>query len=113
MAKILCAVDDIPDGGTLNFPSGDPAAPGLFAFRRGGEVRVYVNSCPHLGLPLDWAPGRFLSADNTHFVCSTHWAQFDLLSGDCFAGPCVGERLDSVAFNLADGMISIAEGTDV
>ena len=111
--RALCSLADIPDGGTLNFPSDDPAVPGLFAYRRGEDVRVFVNSCPHLGVPLDWAPGMFLSADHSHFVCSTHWAKFELLSGECFDGPCAGERLDSVACAVADGMISISNGSDV
>lgn len=106
--RTLCRVADIPDGGTLNFPSDDPAIPGLFAFRVGGEVRVYVNSCPHLGVGLDWAPGMFLSADNSHFVCSTHWAKFDPLTGNCFAGPCAGDRLEQAAAVVENGMISIS-----
>lgn len=59
-----------------------------FAIRHSGEIRVYRNSCPHVGSPLDWAPGRFFSEDGSELVCHTHDARFDPLSGDCLAGPC-------------------------
>jgi nitrite reductase/ring-hydroxylating ferredoxin subunit len=108
----LCALADIPDGGTLNFPSDDPAAPGLFAYRRDEEVRVYVNSCPHLGLPLDIAPGMFLSADASHFICATHWAQFDPATGACVAGPCLGEHLEQMRTAIEGGTLSISRRTD-
>jgi nitrite reductase/ring-hydroxylating ferredoxin subunit len=76
-------------------------------------VVIYVNACPHLGLPLDWAPGEFLSACRSHFVCAVHWAQFETATGRCFAGPCEGEQLEQVAFDLHEGMISVSYGTDV
>jgi nitrite reductase/ring-hydroxylating ferredoxin subunit len=108
----LCRLADIPDGGTRNFPADDPAKPGLFAYRRGEQVRVYVNVCPHLGLPLDIVPGIFLSADASHFICATHWAQFDPDTGACYAGPCSGERLEQVRTTVKGGTISISCGTD-
>ena len=41
----------------------------------------YVNSCPHLGSPLDWVPNRFLSADGRHVLCATHGALFRIEDG--------------------------------
>jgi len=109
----LCRLEDIPDGGTLAFPSEHPDSDGLFAFRRGAQVLIYVNACPHLGVSLDWSPGAFLSSDTTHFVCAMHWAKFDIETGQCFDGPCVGEHLKSMPFVLQDGVISVTFGTRV
>jgi nitrite reductase/ring-hydroxylating ferredoxin subunit len=76
LMRLLCRLDDIPDGGTRGFPPAPGGFTGLFAIRRGGDVLVYVNSCPHLGVSLDWAPDRFLSADGSRIVCATHGAEF-------------------------------------
>ncbi len=78
---------------------------GLFAVRVGGAVAVYVNACPHLGVALDWTPGRFLSADGLHIVCAMHGAAFRREDGLCVRGPCRGERLTAVPFSVRDGMV--------
>ncbi|QNT68431.1 Rieske (2Fe-2S) protein [Defluviicoccus vanus] len=38
----------------------------LMAVRLDERVFVYVNSCPHLGWPLDFEPGQFLSHDRRY-----------------------------------------------
>jgi nitrite reductase/ring-hydroxylating ferredoxin subunit len=59
-------------------------------------VHVYVNCCPHVGLPLDPAPDRFLDAKKAAIVCSAHGARFRIEDGECISGPCYGEALESV-----------------
>jgi len=59
-----------------------------FAITWQGEVRAYLNHCPHAGTTLDWVPGRFFSDDGNELVCHTHDARFDPASGNCLAGPC-------------------------
>lgn len=103
----LCAVADIPAGGSIGFPPAPGAFTGLFAVRRGGCVRVYVNACPHLGVPLDWVPGRFLSADQNLIVCATHGAEFRIDDGMCLHGPCLGERLEAVMIEIEDGAVFV------
>ena len=72
------------------------ASPGLMAVRQGERCIVYVNSCPHIGTPLDWTPDRFLSADGRRIVCATHGAEFQIADGLCIRGPCHGDRLEPV-----------------
>jgi nitrite reductase/ring-hydroxylating ferredoxin subunit len=103
----LCRLDDIPDGGSRGFPPAPGGFTGLFAVRRGGRVFVYVNCCPHVGTPLDWAPDRFLSADGARIVCATHGAEFGIEDGLCVAGPCVGERLEIVLAEIKDGLVLV------
>jgi nitrite reductase/ring-hydroxylating ferredoxin subunit len=105
----LCAMAEIPDGGSKGFASAG-AEPGLFAVRRGGEVRVYVNACPHLGLGLEWLPDRFLSADGDAIVCATHGALFRIEDGLCHFGPCYGERLEAVDIVISDGIVFTLAG---
>ena len=53
-ARELCRVKDIVDGQTRGFPAAPGGFNGLVAYRAGETVAVWVNSCPHIGTPLDW-----------------------------------------------------------
>ncbi len=106
--RLLCRVEDIADGGSKGFPAAPGGFVGLFAVRRGADVFVYVNSCPHIGVPLDIAPDRFLSADSTHIVCAAHGACFTIEDGVCFSGPCRGDALESVPVRVQDGVVYVA-----
>lgn len=94
--RVLCRLEDLPDGESRGFAPAPGGFTGLFAIRRGVRVAVYVNSCPHLGLPLDPAPHRFLDAKRTAIVCSAHGARFRIEDGECVSGPCYGEHLEAV-----------------
>jgi nitrite reductase/ring-hydroxylating ferredoxin subunit len=107
--RALCRVEDIPDGGTKGFGPAPGGFTGLLAVRQGDAVFVYVNSCPHIGTPLDWTPGRFLSADGRRIVCATHGAEFQIADGLCIRGPCHGDRLEPVMFQIKDGTIYVPE----
>jgi nitrite reductase/ring-hydroxylating ferredoxin subunit len=48
-----------------------------------GEVRAWINRCPHVGTPLDRWPNEFY----------THGALYEPVSGSCTAGPCAGDAL--------------------
>lgn len=107
--RVLCPLGDIPDGGSKGFPPPPGGFTGLFAVRRGDAVHVYVNSCPHIGVPLDWAPDRFLSADGRRIVCSMHGAEFAIEDGRCLRGPCLGDRLEAVMIDCEDGLLRVPE----
>lgn len=107
--RTLCRLDDIPDGGAKGFGPPDGGFTGLFAVRRGERVYVYVNSCPHIGVPLDWAPDRFLTNDGSRIICATHGAEFGIADGVCLRGPCLGDRLEQVMIQVKDGMILVPE----
>ncbi len=107
--RVLCRLDDIPDGGARGFGPAPGGFTGLFAVRRGVQVVVYVNACPHLGVPLDWMPDRFLSADGSRIVCATHGAEFRIADGLCLRGPCLGERLERVMIAIEDGAVLVPE----
>ena len=105
----LCRLEDIPDGESRGFGPSPGGFTGLFAIRRGGQVVVYVNSCPHIGVPLDWMPHRFLSTDGKRIICSTHGAEFRIEDGLCLRGPCLGEKLEAVMIEIKDGEVLVAE----
>ena len=103
---MLCRLDEISDGGSAGFKIETGAGPlALMAIRRASAVFVYVNVCPHWGLPLDLTPGRFLDASRTHIQCATHGALFRIHDGRCIKGPCLGASLAPVRCRLEDGRV--------
>ncbi len=107
MSRVLCRLDDIPDGGARGFPAAPGAFTGLFAVRRGGQVFAYVNACPHVGLPLDPVPDRFLDRKGELIVCAAHGARFRVEDGECTSGPCVGDALERVAVEVVEGEVRV------
>jgi nitrite reductase/ring-hydroxylating ferredoxin subunit len=107
---LLCEIDAVPDGGCkdLEYGQGDDAF-GLLIYRRGSEVRAYVNRCPHFFLPLNARPDTFLLLSNARIMCAYHSAVFWLLDGHCTAGPAHGMQLEKVPVSLCDGQIYLAD----
>lgn len=92
----LCAFDDLPDPGAKGFifRAGDALFLG-FVVRRGEILAGYVDRCPHAGLPLALAPGRYLTGEGDLILCATHGALFRPRDGACVAGPCAGRSLEA------------------
>jgi nitrite reductase/ring-hydroxylating ferredoxin subunit len=104
--RMLCPLASLPDGdsrGMLREGSDDR----LCVIRRGCEVFVWLNDCPHEHRPMEYRQDRFLSGDRQHIVCYAHSAHFDLVTGECFAGPCVGKRLTKVPARVENGNVWI------
>ena len=107
--RVLCRLTDIPDGGARGFAAPPGSFMGLFAVRRGVRVWVYVNSCPHIGLPLEAQPDRFLDRKRELIVCAAHGARFKVEDGACISGPCIGEALEAVPAQVVDGEVRVPE----
>ena len=108
--RLLTTLDSIPDGGLAEAEvvlDGD--AESVILHRRGGEVRAWLNICPHAGRRLDWAPGQFLVSKDGLLVCAAHGASFELDQGACVAGPCRGDALRSVPVRVEGGRIVLDE----
>ncbi len=65
----------------------------IFIVHKDGEFFAYYNQCPHTGANLEWQEDQFLDLDKTLIQCATHDALFTIDSGECIAGPCVGDTL--------------------
>ena len=74
---------------------------------RGTRVLVYVNSCPHIGLPLEPVPDRFLDRKREMIVCAAHGARFRIEDGKCVSGPCIGEVLEVVPVAIIAGEVRV------
>lgn len=80
----------------------------MFVVNRGGQIRGYLNLCPHYSSPLNIKEDEFLSSDGTALMCRRHFALFRLEDGMCFSGACEGKMLDPVPVTVRDGEIEIA-----
>mgnify|MGYP006379291219 FL=1 len=106
----MIAFDSMEDGGFVEVEAvlnGD--AESLVLYRDGQRVRAWLNVCPHAGRRLDWAPGKFLKSKEGHLVCAAHGASFELVNGDCTAGPCRGDSLRSIAVEIRDGQVVLVD----
>jgi len=97
----LCHSDEIEDPGCRGFHIKSGARTiDIFVVHKNGQFHAYTNSCPHTGASLDWQENQFLDMDNAFIQCSTHDARFDIETGRCIAGPCVGDYLTIIDISI-------------
>lgn len=101
--EVLIPADELPEGELVARVIGS-GTPGLdvLALRRGEQLRVWHNVCPHAGRRLDYAPGRFLMHEG-RLVCAAHGAQFELGEGRCVEGPGRGGGLAPLLVTPVNG----------
>lgn len=100
----LCKADDLVEGDAKGISLDSDS---LIALKRDGEIFVYRNSCPHLGVELNWLDDQFLDADGALIQCATHGALFSIETGACIWGPCKGKYLEAIPFSIVDGCLEI------
>ena len=100
---------DVPDGGARGYVL-QMRAGRFFGFvvRSGDRVFGYVDRCPHAGVPLARVLDDYLTPGGTLIACSWHGALFDIPSGRCVGGPCVGAALTHWPLAVRDGMLVTA-----
>ncbi len=108
LERVICRLSDL-GAGARGFTVGAGDWPlRIFLVRAGNEVHGYLNRCPHAGHPLDLLPGRFLTADGSLILCSSHGALFEKSTGYCLAGPCAGRSLTPVPLQVRCGFVLLA-----
>jgi len=105
---LLCPLDAVEDGAAKGFEAGEGLNHAFFIVRRGTHIYAYRNSCPHLGVPLEWTTDRFLSFDGRFIQCSMHGALFRVGDGLCLMGPCEKQSLKPVPVEVYNGEIHLA-----
>lgn len=105
MTKLRIAdADQVAEGQTVKFGfkrAGRPAEG--FVARFAGQLVAYENVCRHIPISLDYGDDRFFARDGKHFICRSHGALYEPLTGLCVGGPCVGEKLKSLQIMVEDG----------
>jgi nitrite reductase/ring-hydroxylating ferredoxin subunit len=112
MAMELCRLDDLQDGEARGFavPEIDRK---VIVVRRGDAVFAYLDACPHYadGTPMAWKRNAYLNGEGTHLACHAHGALFEIETGECVLGPCLGQALTKVTItiNAAGGVQAAAK----
>ncbi|HEX8553983.1 MAG TPA: Rieske (2Fe-2S) protein [Sphingomonas sp.] len=106
----LGLLDQIADGGARNYVLQLRAGRFHgFIVRRGNNIFGHVDRCPHLRVPLAQRLDEYLTPDATLIMCSWHGALFEIDTGLCVGGPCVGQRLTPWPVVVVGGRIVTAE----
>lgn len=101
-------LDQLDDPGCREFQVGDGEWPLRgFVVRQGDAVYAYENYCMHVGQPLNWMPDAFLTKDRSSIICASHGAIYEIDTGLCVAGPCLGKSLRRVAVSIRDGTVYV------
>lgn len=93
----LCRCDEVPEGESRGVHPGGQGQDTIILVRKRGRLHAWRDACPHLdGTPMAWRKNAYLNGDGTRIVCAAHGAQFDIESGLCTLGPCLGQGLQAV-----------------
>jgi nitrite reductase/ring-hydroxylating ferredoxin subunit len=108
--RLLASIEELQRKQTLKFTYREEgiSREGFLAWTQ-GKVVAYENVCRHIPITLDYGDARFFNPDRTHFVCQTHGATYEPLTGLCIAGPCVGASLKPVKVELISNEIWLEE----
>lgn len=114
LERVICALHELGDPDSRGFRLGAGPWPLRgFVVRQGAAIRAYVNHCPHAGHPLNLREHEFLAgpleAGPRLIVCRSHGALFEIDSGVCVAGPCVGAALRALAVRIEGGYVLLDE----
>lgn len=105
----IAPLSAVPTDGTLRCEAmRDDRGTEFILHRQGDAVVAWKNSCPHRpNVPLDPGNGALVSGDQ--LVCHKHGARFEQDDGVCTAGPCAGDALDSIAVEVRDSTVYLAD----
>ena len=95
----LCGLNDLGDRCAIELTIEQRQ---LFAVRQNNTIYAYWNICPHRRSPLNWVPNKFLDIENQLIQCALHGALFEIDSGLCVSGPCIGDKLQPIQLRHED-----------
>ncbi len=113
IAYAICAATEIPNRkgrafSLLRVNEDKTESPWhIFVVRWDKDIFGYVNRCPHDGVNLDWETNQFLEPYTRRIVCGKHGSLFELATGKCVDGPCLGKSLEPVSVSIIDGDICV------
>ncbi len=108
--RVLCHLDDLEDDSTRGFDPDGQGRDTLFVVRKRGRVFAYRDECPHYRgtTTLPWRKDGYLDSSAEFIVCAAHGAKFEIETGLCVHGPCLGESLPTVSLSISqDGKVIV------
>ncbi|WP_127108499.1 Rieske 2Fe-2S domain-containing protein [Pararhodobacter zhoushanensis] len=97
----LTTLADLPDGDSRGFEVEGWRAK-VIIVRKGARVFGWRDLCPHYagGTSMAWRRDAYLNGARTHLACHAHGAWFDIETGVCVQGACLGKRLTRVPLRI-------------
>jgi nitrite reductase/ring-hydroxylating ferredoxin subunit len=97
----LCRTDEVADGEARGFDPWHSGRDSVFVVNHHGRLRAWRDACPHYGdVPMAWRKNAYLNLERTRIVCAAHGAQFDIETGLCTLGPCLGQWLQGLELTI-------------
>jgi nitrite reductase/ring-hydroxylating ferredoxin subunit len=112
-AHRLCRLNDIAEGQAKGFLPSPSALSKVIVLKREGQLHGWLDSCPHYegGTPMAWKADAYMSGDGNFLSCHSHGALFDMETGECVLGPCLGQGLTRIELKVTDaGDVYAVEG---
>lgn len=99
----LCHLDDLEDNEAKGFDPQEQGTDTMFIVRKNTHVFAYYDQCPHYdgSTTLPWRKDAYLNSEAELIVCAAHGAEFEIDTGLCIHGPCLGESLVGVPLGIA------------
>lgn len=98
----LCHMNSLHDGSSRGFDPHHQGQDTVFVVRQGQHLFAYKDACPHHATPMAWRKDAYLNAAGDRIVCAAHGAQFEIPTGRCTLGPCLGDALTPVPLIVHD-----------
>lgn len=107
VTRPLCRMEDLPEGRSRGFDPLDEGRDTMFIVRRGDALHAWRNHCPHYDdrARMAWKKDEFLDPSGRKIMCFAHSAVFEIDTGECVLGPCLGQRLTPVQVEVRDGAV--------
>lgn len=108
--RLIATIQDLEQERTAKFTfSREGISRDGFVALFDGQIVAYENLCRHIPLTIDYGDNRFFTTDGRQFVCQTHGAIYEPLSGLCVRGPCEGASLRKLEIEVSEGKIFLLE----
>ncbi len=101
----ICQLSEIADGQAQAYPHPENETKTILIARLGDNAFAYLNMCPHMGVELQFQENKFMSFDGSQIQCAMHGALFEVSSGRCDWGPCVGQSLHAIPVTVNNGTV--------
>ncbi|WP_284777893.1 Rieske (2Fe-2S) protein [Agrobacterium sp. lyk4-40-TYG-31] len=102
--RYLCHSRDIEEGQAKGFGPFEGGRRKVIVVRRNGMFYGWLDACPHYstGTPMAWRTDAYMNCEKTHLTCHSHGAMFEIETGECVLGPCLGQALTAVEITMND-----------
>lgn len=97
----LCRAEEVAEGTARGFRV-DGLRAKVIVLCKAGRLYGWLDACPHYegGTPMAWKSDAYLNGEGTHLACHSHGALFEMETGVCTLGPCLGQALTRVELHI-------------